>query len=139
MFRSISLSIATLALSVLAMGAAAAAPKGDAPNAGCVAGVGRTVCCKAGVADHCGHVSCCEVGNAAFFSAKSCGMHHSAKTVAHAPATAKTEKAAGHGCGSESASCETGNRGFFTQSACGASAKKSGAAPACCAGGDKAK
>jgi len=141
MFRFVSMSIATLALSVLALSGAAAAPKAD--GAMCVAGVGRSVCCKAGVSDHCGHVSCCEVGNAAFFSAKSCGSTHSAlsaKPVAHVHAAAKTEKVAGHGCATSSASCEVGNRGFFTQSACSSSAaKKAGAPAACCAGEAKAK
>ncbi|MGV3724682.1 MAG: hypothetical protein ACO1SX_27610 [Actinomycetota bacterium] len=138
MFRFVSLSVAAFALSALTMGGASAAPKSGASEGMCVAGVGRTVCCKAGVADHCGHVSCCEVGNAAFFSAKSCGAGHAAKTVAHAPA-AKAAKAEGHACGSASASCETGNRGFFTASTCGASSKKAGAASACCAAGAKAK
>lgn len=132
MFRFLTMSIAALALTLTAVSGAAAA------EGKCAAGVGKYVCCKAGVADHCGHVSCCEVGNAAFFSAKHCGScaSHKSEKPAH-QAAAKTAKAAGHGCASSAAGCETGNRGFFKATACGG-CDKAEKASACCAG-EKAK
>ena len=159
MFRFITVSLAA-AVSLFAAGIATAAPEAGKAEAKsvCTAGIGKAVCCKAFVADHCNYVSCCEAGNSAFFTAKSCAkcadhraQHaaaHSGKTAA-TPAVAttgakttaaKSECAAGACCASDTtlyvAACERGNGGFFTShTAHTASAKSS----ACCAAGAKAK
>lgn len=137
MIRFVTMSIAALALSVVAAGSAAAAPKASGSESTCTAGVGKYVCCKAGVADHCGHVSCCEVGNAAFFTKKSCSScaSHKTKQAAHHSAPAK---ASGSACSASAASCEVGNRRFFSKQSNCCSTKDAGAS-ACCAGEKKAK
>jgi hypothetical protein len=149
MHRVFSL-LSTFALALLAASSVAAAPKAGPVNEGCSGGIGRPVCCKAFVADHCGYTSCCEKGNAAFFSSTHCGkceehaaekaMACSAKASSAKSSTTKTAAAgacAAQTCAPGDASCEVGNRMFFTGAAC--SASKKAAKSACCASEKTAK
>jgi hypothetical protein len=127
---------AILALAVGLMGAAAAAPAKNAAakDEMCAAGHGKAVCCKAGVADHCGYVSCCEVGNAGFFTSKSCSTcakhrAEAARAAAKSCCAGESKEHAGHAGGNGYVSCcEEGNRAFFSQG-CTMGAPKA----ACCA------
>lgn len=125
MSRFFALSAAVVSLALAS--AASAAPKKDGAAPVCEAGVGKAVCCKAFVANHCAYVSCCEQGNAAFFTAKHCSLcdEHTME---------RALRASGSTCSADAASCETGNRAFFSaaapygtrggKSACCASEKK---------------
>jgi hypothetical protein len=145
MSRAITLLVAA-GLGLFASGIAAAAPKAEKPaeKSTCRAGVGRPVCCKAYVADHCTYVSCCEVGNAGFFSQKlcpKCADHKAKAELACASKGAGTKDAcaskgtgAKHECGRCHECSEGGNRAFFTgtngASCCSSSPKA--AKGACC-------
>ena len=128
------LTTALLALGIA--GAAAAAPKeaakGEQP---CPAGVGKAVCCKASVANHCMYVSCCEQGNAGFFSkahCSACEKHQAKHQAAH--------KGAAHACSTAYVSCcEQGNAAFFKTEGCSMCASKKDGKAACCAADAKAK
>lgn len=108
MSRLFALSAAVLSLGLLTATGVAAAPKNDGSGPVCEAGIGKAVCCKAFVANHCAYVSCCEQGNAAFFTTKHCSQcdAHAMDRVKHASTSAQT-------CSGDSANCETGNRAFF--------------------------
>jgi hypothetical protein len=114
-----------------------AGEKSAAAGSTCEAGIGKPVCCKAMVADHCGYVSCCEVGNAAFHTAKAChapahAVHVASVSSCTTNAKQATAKASGSCCaeGKDKAlyvsACEVGNASFFKAShasCCSAKAK----------------
>jgi len=124
MYRFFTLAAATLMLGLVTAAGASAAPKNDGSGPVCEAGIGKAVCCKAFVANHCPYVSCCEMGNAAFFSAKHCSL-----CDAHAKEHSK--RATAQTCAPGASSCEAGNRAFFTDAS--SETKTRGAKPACCA------
>ena len=125
MSRLFALSAAVLSLGLLTATGVAAAPKNDGSGPVCEAGIGKAVCCKTFVANHCAYVSCCEQGNAAFFSAKHCSL-----CDAHAVERVKRASANTQACTGDSASCETGNRAFFKTAT---SFGTRGGKTACCA------
>ena len=128
------LTAAVLALGIA--GAAAAAPKeGAKAEQPCPAGVGKAVCCKASVANHCMYVSCCEQGNAGFFT-----KAHCATCDKHHAKAAHKGHAASHACSTGYVSCcEKGNAKFFKKDGCAMCAAKKGDKAACCEAGAKKK
>ena len=93
---------------LLTAGVAVAAPKAAASaEKVCVAGVGKPVCCKAYVANHCMYVSCCEVGNHGFFKQTACAKCEANRA---ARATDCGDKSA---CSPDAAVAGTGNGAFF--------------------------
>ena len=124
MLKTIFAGLAALCLAT----AAVAAPKDAAGEKPCPAGVGKAVCCKASVADHCMYTSCCEQGNKAFFTKKGCGTcaKHTAKAqLAHHGKAACDTKNLYTSC------CDQGNKGFFKAASCNTCA--SSGAKSCCA------
>jgi hypothetical protein len=119
MFRTLTLAVAALTLSLLTATGAAAAPTNDGSGPVCEAGIGKVVCCKAFVANHCPYVSCCEQGNAAFFTASHCSL-------CDAHTMERMQRGSTQACAT---ACEAGNGAFFTPTAAKASA---GDAPAAC-------
>jgi hypothetical protein len=124
MSRFFALSAAVLTLGLLSATGAVAAPKNDGTGPVCEAGIGKAVCCKTFVANHCPYVSCCEKGNAAFFTAKHCSLCD-AHVMDHA------KHASAQACSPGASGCEAGNSAFF--SAANSMYGTRGGQPSCCA------